>query len=344
MVVPLPRQVVEVDDRSRSQEKGRPHGEEAPDSEGSGQEEGEEGEERRHGQQNAHRLGLPKPFLHEPVVDVIVVPLKGVLPGEETTDKGEKRVQEGNGEEDQWDHQGDSQNRFLGKLQGEYGEKEPQEKASPVTHVDLRRVDVEGEEPGHGTEEGGENRYVEGGPLKVAQDDQVQGEDQRRSSGQTVEAVDQVEGVGDSHQPESREGKGEPTEGERASPEGKGQEFDPKTTREEGPGHKQLHCQLLFGVQAGQIVHQAQEEDQNESPYEEEVVPGNREILHEDRKVGRGEEKEEEVEGAEKAGEDSQASQSGAGFLGEPPLGEGKVMPPKEADQPPLKDEGDEKG
>ena len=178
----------------------------------------------------------------------------------------------------------------------------------------------------------------------MAQGDQVEGEDQRRSAGQAVEAVDQVEGVGHRHQPEGREGKGEPTEGKRAPSEGKGEGFDPETTREEGSGDQQLHRQLLFGVQTRQIVHQAQEEDQNETPYEEEVVPGNRESLHEDRKVGRGEEKEEEVEGAEKAGEDSQASESGAGFFGESPLGEGKVVPSKEADQPPLKDKGDEKG
>ena len=107
MVVPLPRQVVEVDDRSRGQEKGRSHGEETPGSEGSRQEKGEEGEERRHDQQNAHRLGFPKPFPHEPVVDMIVVPLKGVLPGKEAADKGEKGVQQRDGEENQGNHQGD---------------------------------------------------------------------------------------------------------------------------------------------------------------------------------------------------------------------------------------------
>ena len=121
-------------------------------------------------------------------------------------------VEDGKTQHEEGDGKGDDHVELEQALNGHRSQNKAQKGRARVPHKDLGGVEVIGQKARTGTGQGRHEDGHLGLGHNEGDDQQGGGADGGHAAGQTVQAVDEVDGVGDAHDPEHREGDGQPSQ------------------------------------------------------------------------------------------------------------------------------------
>ena len=183
----------------------------------------------------------------------------------DAADEGESRVENRQTQNQEGHHEGDDRIVLEQALDGHGGQNEAQEGGSGVAHEHLGGVEV----IGHEAHAGAHQRGHDHGHFLIdhqGDDQHGGGGDGGDAVGKAVQSVDQVDGVGDGHDPDDRKGHGQaaqyPVEAVRENVGvGESQNGD-AVGGGDGGGHN-LDDEFQHGGQGHDIVHNAQHHDDN---------------------------------------------------------------------------------
>ena len=248
-------------------------------------------------------------------MDVAPVRLHGALAMGHPADHGKGRVENGQAQDQEGHGKGDHRVELEQALNGHGGQDETQEGSARITHEHLGGVQVIGQEAHAGPHQG---RHHDG-HLGLGAD---QGDDQHRGGGngrhavgQAVQAVDQVHRVGDAHDPQHRNGHGQPVQhpvGIGGKNVGVGQGLNGHAVQGRDQGRHDLHHKFQLGGQGHDVIHHAQHHD-DDCPQQDALHLGIQPDIHEQQDAGH------------ESGKDGQAAQPGDGLMVHPPLVLGHV-------------------
>ncbi len=154
--------------------------------------------------EHRHRLLLGEAHVDEPVVDVAPVGVHGALPVGQPAENGKAGVEDGQAQHEEGHGEGDDGVELEQALDGHGGQHKAQEGGAGVPHEDLGRVQVIGQKADAGAGQGGHQDGHLGLGHRQGDDQQGHGADGGHAAGQAVQPVDQVDGVGDGHDPDAR--------------------------------------------------------------------------------------------------------------------------------------------
>ena len=178
-----------------------------------------DGEDGGPGVDDQHGLALREALVEQAVVHVPAVGLLDGLVVEGAADNGTRRVDNGHAR----DHDGHCQRRDARETrrahEADDAKRRSQEQGAGVTHKDARRVEiVEEEGDAHGDEhDGHEGRVVAHEGHR--EDEKTAGADTGDAGSKAVEAVDEVDYVGEGHEVYDRDRVGQPTQDDAAIPQ-----------------------------------------------------------------------------------------------------------------------------
>ena len=270
---------------------------------------------------------------------------KNRLPAQHPPGHGEQRVADGEAERDDGNEQRHRGGGLLVGLERGRREHEAHEEAAAVPHEDRRRVEVVAEEPQQAAGQADHEEGHEGAVVREAHPEDGGRGGQRDAGGEAVEAVDEVEGVRDAHNPEDGEGEAEEpqVEGSERGGDGVGPVAGPPHPRRD----QDLDGELDARAGAVQVVVDAQgghgEAAQDEGEGTLRLAP--EEPAH------TGVEEEEGDERGVEGDHDGHAAETGDGPAVDLPGGEGVVehagadgCPADQGGEHERDGEGDEKG
>ncbi len=176
---------------------------------GGDQDDGGEAEDGADGIEDGHRLLLAQAHVNEPVVEMSPVRVHGALAPEQPAEEGENRVQQGHCQGQKRDNEGDNGVKLKQAQYGGSGQHIAQKQGARVPHEDFCRVQVIGDEADAGPGQGGQDN----GHISVGNQEgnhqHGNGADGGDAAGQPVQAVNQVDAVGDGHNPDNGHRDGE---------------------------------------------------------------------------------------------------------------------------------------
>ena len=173
---------------------------------------------------------------------------------------GEQRFQNRQSERNHRDGHGHERRRFLRSRQSQRAEHETDEQAARVTQENRGRIEVEAKESQDGAGEGHAHQGVQPGMIDQGDDKKHHRRKQGRSGGQTIQAIDQIEGVGDRNHPQHREGQPDKP-GQRVVEDQRQIENAHSTGEEHGSGDR-LHGKLQIRTCAAEIIVDAKTKNQ----------------------------------------------------------------------------------
>ncbi len=194
-------------------------------------------------------------------MDVAPVGVHGALAVGNPPDEGEAGVKNGQAQHQEGDGKGDDGVKLEQPLDGHHRQHIAQKGGPGVPHKNLGGVQVVGQKadapPGQSGHEDG------GGPVGHHQGDDQQGHgaDGGHAAGQTVQAVNQVDGIGNGHNPQDGEGNFQYAElpiGVGGKNIGVGQGLNDVAGAHRHQGGGNLHKELGQGFQGVDIVKNAQ--------------------------------------------------------------------------------------
>lgn len=263
--------------------------------------------------EHGHRLLLGEAHVDEPMVDVAAVGVHGTLPVGDAADEGEGRVENRQAQHEEGHHEGDDCIELEEPLDRNHRQDEAQEGGPGIPHEDFRRVQVIGQEAQAAAHQGRHQEGHLGLPHHQGDDQQRHGADGGHAAGQAVQAVDEVDGIGDGHNPDDRHGVGQPAQvpvrigGENV---GVGDNLDDIPRADRNQGGDDLHHEFEGGPQGVNVVKNAQHHDDYRA---QEHSPELRGDLHEDQRAD------------EKAQENGQPAHAGDGVVVHPAVVLGHV-------------------
>ena len=237
----------------------------------------------------------------------------GALAVGHPAEDGEAGVKDGQAQHEEGDRKGDDGIGFEQPLDGYHRQDEAQEGGAGVSHEDLGRVQVIGKKADASAGQGGhEEGYLRFG-HREGDDQHGHGADGGHAAGQPVQSVDEVDRVGDAHDPDHGDGDGQPAQrpvGVTAEDVGVGEDVDPVAHEHGDEGGQDLDQEFRHGGQGVDVVEDAQDDDDH-SPQE-----------HPPERGGQGD----KDQGAEdKAEEDGQSPHPGDGVVVHPAVVPGHV-------------------
>ena len=162
---------------------------------------------------------------------------------------------------------------LLQRLDREHREQIAEQQAAGVAEEDRRGREVEAQESGeHAGERHGHHRRV-GPVLRQRHEKQRHGGDQAGAGGQAVEAVDEVEGVGDDDDPGDGQQGAERTEPDDAAADRVGQRVEAVAAVDGDQRRERLPRELGRRADAAQIVEAAEQQDQHRAGAEPAETP-----------------------------------------------------------------------
>ncbi len=210
-----------------------------------------------------HRRALRSLGVEQPVVHVLPVGREDrPAPPQPAVDR-ERGVHQRHGEREQRHHEGEHRQLAVA-LEREQREVEADEQRTGVAEEDTRGREVVGQEAEQCAEEGEAREHAHGLARLERDEGERRADDAADAGGQTVEAVHQVHGVGDAHDPEPGH---DPHQGFRESPdlqrERVGQMVDAETVEDGDGGGRHLERQLGARRKCLAVVdHADREQDQ----------------------------------------------------------------------------------
>ena len=192
------------------------------------------------------------------------VGVHGALPVGDAPDEGEAGVEDGQAQHEEGHREGDDGVELEQALDGHHRQDIPQEGGARVPHEDLGRVHVVGQEAQAPAGQGGHEDGHIGLADHQGDDQQGHGADGGHAAGQAVQAVDEVDGVGDGHDPDHRHGDGQPAQlpvQVRGEHVGVGDGLDHVAGEHRHQGGHDLHHEFEHGGQGVDVVKDAQHHD-----------------------------------------------------------------------------------
>ena len=180
---------------------------------------------------------------------------------EKAADDGAEGVEDRHAQNQEGDEHGDGRGPLAQAHQGQSAQDEAHEQGAAVPHEGLGRMEVPGQEAQGG---GGQDAGQSGGyrfALRQADDGRGHGGDGGDPAGQTVHAVDQVDGVAHAHQPHYGDGDAQDAQGNGAAGKGIGDEADGKARGHQDQRGHELPRQLEFGGDVLVVVDEPGQKD-----------------------------------------------------------------------------------
>ena len=134
---------------------------------------------------------------------------------------------------------------------------------APVSPMMIRAgIEIVGQEPRRGASQSdGHQRRLPAAQRGRDRKERHRG-DGRYTGGQPVQAVDEVDHVGQRHQPDEGERDSPPADVDGLAGERVGDEFDSHAAGDGGGGRRRLACQLHVPLQVDGVVHQSHQQDE----------------------------------------------------------------------------------
>ena len=140
------------------------------------------------------------------------VGMHGALPVGDAADEGEAGVEDGQAQHEEGHCKGDDGVKLEQALNGHHRQDVPQKGGTRVPHEDLGRVHVVGQKAQTAAGQGGHEDSHIGLAGHQGDDQQSHGADGGYAAGQTVQAVNEIDGVGDGHNPDDCHGNLQPSQ------------------------------------------------------------------------------------------------------------------------------------
>ena len=206
--------------------------------------------------EDGHGLLLAEAHVDEPVMDVPPVRLHGVLPVADPAQDGKDGVEKGQGQHQEGEQEGDDGVGLEHADDGHGGQHITQQQGPRIPGKDLGRVEVIGDEAQAGARQG---RHDDGHvPFADQQGDHQHSHasDAADPHGQTVQPVDQVDGIGHQNDPEDGDGHAEPAQDQPALGKqvGVGEDLDADAVAHGDAGGDQLQDELRPPLEGVDVV------------------------------------------------------------------------------------------
>ena len=259
--------LVVVQEELTRHKAGRRHGDEedhGPQRAAGGEHHRGQAQNGGHHIEDTYGLLLGKAHVNKPVVNVAAVGTHGALAAEQPADDGKGHVENGQAQHQEGHHEGDDGGQLEHSLHRHRGQDIAQEGGAGVAHEDLGGVEVIGQKADARSGQGPHHhRHV----LLAHQ----QGNDQHghradggHAAGKAVQPVDEVDGVGDGHDPDEGHRDGQPPQlphGVVAEDVGVGEDLDAVAREHRHQGRRNLHHEFQLGGQGVNVVKDAQDHD-----------------------------------------------------------------------------------
>ena len=162
-------------------------------------------------------------------MQVLLIAAEERMAAEQAAECGDGDLEQRQPENQQGNSQRDHHRPFLGADNGERSQDQAGGETARVSKVDARRVEIMGQETEHGPgHSGGHGSYEDIASHRRQQEKRNTGE-KAGTSGQAVQTINQVEGIGHGHQPKNSERQAEPPERKGLVREGIGKQLNAET-------------------------------------------------------------------------------------------------------------------
>ncbi len=150
---------------------------------------------------------------------------------------------------------------FERRVNADHGENEPQGERPRVAHEDLRRRPVVAQEADAGAGGGGHENYRQRVAVDERIDQEARRDDRHDAAGQSVEPVDEVDGVGDADDPQYRQHLAEHPQVDTAAAR-QAQHVECPAGADQKHRGRRLQQELVERRHAQQVVDHAEHEDE----------------------------------------------------------------------------------
>ena len=145
-------------------------------------------------------------MLQKFVMDVFAVGGEDGASADQAANDGERRFQNRQAERHDRDGDGDNGGSFLRAFERQGAEHESDEEAAGVSQEDRGGIEVEAQEAEDRAGQGDGHHRDQRRSAQQGHDESDQSREQGGAGGETIEAVNQVEGVGDGQDPQNGDG------------------------------------------------------------------------------------------------------------------------------------------